>query len=155
MPLRLHRLFRKALALPIPELWLLARVAVLLLLLRLALHALPFRVVLRAMDALSTPGERPARGSDYQRRVVWAVTAAGRQLLGNKPCLPQALGTRLLLRRRGLGAQLRIGVARGPGGRLEAHAWVENGERIIIGGSDSPRFFTPLPTFDHVPQQTA
>jgi hypothetical protein len=40
---------------------------------------------------------------------------------------------------------LRIGVAKGEAGKLEAHAWVESQGRIVIGGLRDLPYFTPLP----------
>ena len=37
-----------------------------------------------------------------------------------------------------------LGVTKGKGGQLEAHAWVESEGQIVIGGSDSPSRFAPL-----------
>jgi Transglutaminase-like superfamily len=57
-------------------------------------------------------------------------------------CLAQALVTVTLLEREGLPASLRIGVARSVRGKFEAHAWVESGGRVVIGGTraDLSRF---------------
>jgi hypothetical protein len=53
-----------------------------------------------------------------------------------------------LLARRGYLADLRIGVIKADSGQLEAHAWVESEGQVIIGGSDSPFRFTPLPSLE-------
>lgn len=57
------------------------------------------------------------------RAVRW-IGVASRYCPGGASCLVRSLALLGLLRRRGLGAQLRVGVgATAP--RLEAHAWVE------------------------------
>ena len=57
------------------------------------------------------------------RRVLGAVRSATRYYHRRRlDCLPRALATYLLLRRRGVSATLHIGVKRYPFG---AHAWVE------------------------------
>lgn len=53
--------------------------------------------------------------------------------LGN--CLVQALTGRILLQRRGIPSDLRIGVAKKNGERLDAHAWLECGGAVVLGGS--------------------
>lgn len=53
-------------------------------------------------------------------------------------CLRQALVLWFLLARRGVPARLRIGATRGDDG-LRAHAWVELGERVLIGGDQGVR----------------
>jgi hypothetical protein len=50
-------------------------------------------------------------------------------------CLVQALVVISLLEQAGLPGSLRIGVVR-TGNKLEAHAWVECQNKIVIGGND-------------------
>jgi len=78
-------------------------------------------------------------------RIVWAAGAAGRLLLGARPCLPLAMATQWLLRRRGIATDLRIGVMRDQSRHLEAHAWVELNGRILIGQMPSLESFERLP----------
>jgi hypothetical protein len=75
-----------------------------------------------------------------------AVTRASR-LVPGATCLPQALTVVWLLRARGHRASMRIGVKRGETGKLIAHAWVECGGRIIIGGP-SVQGYRVLPSLD-------
>src|SRR5262245_18434962 len=51
----------------------------------------------------------------------------------NALCLPRALATHAMLRRRGIASRLCLGVARKESG-LAAHAWVEVGKRKIDAG---------------------
>ena len=77
-------------------------------------------------------GRRPVSAADAApleverhtvRRVLAAVRTATRYYHRRRlDCLPRALATYLLLRRRGVSATLHIGVKRYPFG---AHAWVE------------------------------
>jgi hypothetical protein len=83
--------------------------------------------------------------SEEVDRIVWAVSTAGRIVLGAKPCLPLAMATQWLLGRRGVLTDLRIGVMRGDSGQLEAHAWVEQDGRILIGETPSLERFERLP----------
>lgn len=116
--------------------------------LRVALALVPFRLV---RDRLARPARPPGRlpSEAYRRRVVWAVEQAGRLVVNHRPCLPQALAVQWLLGRHGESTSLRIGVRRGVGGALEAHAWLERGSEILIGGSLSRqqyrRFESPTP----------
>lgn len=75
--------------------------------------------------------------------IAWAVRASSRWI-PDASCLVQALAARLLLSRHGHRSTLRIGVARGEGERLEAHAWVEVDGVAVIGGEGSDRY-TVLP----------
>jgi hypothetical protein len=112
---------------------------------RLGLAVLPFGW-LRTLVARA----RPTRASHPSSpdRIAWAVAAAGRRIPGGTNCLVQAVAARVLLGRHGYSSRLRVGVARAPGGRLEAHAWVESDGRVLLGG---PRVesYTPLPALEH------
>ena len=111
---------------------------------RLALLALPFSWVLRFVDRL---GARSAgRDSLTVDDLAWSVAAASRRIRGAS-CLTQALALRTLLGRNGHASQLHIGVARGEGARLSAHAWVESGGRVVIGGEGRSEF-VPLPPWE-------
>lgn len=114
---------------------------------RVGLWILPYRTVQRLMDtplaARPTGPPDPREERAYQRRVVGSVEAIGRRLLGDKPCLVQALVARRFMRQGGYDTQLRIGVAK-DGRELLAHAWLEREGRIIIGGTSSRFRYKPL-----------
>ncbi|MBZ5608973.1 MAG: lasso peptide biosynthesis B2 protein [Acidobacteriia bacterium] len=84
-------------------------------------------------------------GAEEVERIVWAVRTAGRMVLGARPCLPLAMATQWLLWRRGILTDLRIGVMRDEAGHLDAHAWVEQDGRILIGESPALERFERLP----------
>ena len=142
------RRIRNLLHLPLGDKLLLVRMALLLLLIRLALSGLSFqttrRVLARAADVGSSVQTR--NGSDRERkRIIWAATQMSRYVARERPCLPQALAVQFSLRRRGYPTVLRIGVAKGTDEQLQAHAWLECEGDVLIGGSLSPQFFTALP----------
>ena len=134
----LHKFAR----LPAADRRLLVEAALLLGALRVGLWLLPFRLVRRMADRVSA-GVAGDIGQLSVERIAWAVTAASRYLPG-ATCLPQALAAQALLGRHGYPAVLRIGVARGAAGRLEAHAWIESRGRIVIGGEADLARYTPL-----------
>lgn len=118
---RLRRLFRLAPG----ERALLARAWALTVLVELALRVLPFRRVL-ALCQRPSPRARPGRAPAASiERLVWLVEVAGRYTPGPATCLREALVLSRLLSRRGIATTFRIGVARDPGTRLAAHAWLE------------------------------
>jgi hypothetical protein len=92
---------------------------------------------------LAVPTREPAADPTPIERTAWAVRAASR-CVPRASCLTQALAAKVLLGRRGHPAELRIGVARGGGGRLEAHAWLEQAGRVVIGGSADLERYTRL-----------
>ena len=107
---------------------------------RLTLSFLPFRVVRQIPTRLQTPWLRYIAGNP--ERLIWAVTATARHVPG-ATCLTQALTAQMLYGSQGISAITRFGVLRGESGRLEAHAWLEAGGKIVLGASE-PGKFTPL-----------
>jgi hypothetical protein len=108
---------------------------------RIGLWSVPF-VRLRQMLASRA---RPAQYRDAQTpasnvagRVALAISAVARNLPGSTTCLAKALATQTMLRRRGIVSELRIGVRNGSDERrlLDAHAWVECGELVVMGALD-------------------
>ena len=75
-------------------------------------------------------------------RIASLVSAAA-GIVPQATCLTRALAAETLLRRYGHEASLRIGVAKGASAGLRAHAWVECGGRVVIGG-DELEGLTPL-----------
>jgi hypothetical protein len=147
------RRLRKLLALPSTERRLLVKAVLLLAGIRLGLRLLPFRMVVGLLDSatrvsIAVP-EAPYFPPD---RIGWAVSVAGPYVLGVRPCLAQALTVQLLLKRRGHPARLRLGVARGGPGHIQAHAWVESNGKVVIGGSTSElERYAPLLALDARP----
>ncbi len=71
--------------------------------------------------------------------VLWAVESIGAKPWMNALCLPRALATHAMLRRRGIASQLCLGVARQEQA-LIAHAWVEVGENNFVSDPETSRF---------------
>jgi hypothetical protein len=80
--------------------------------------------------------------------IVWAVDIASHYMPGGVKCLARALTTQVLMSRYGYSPELRIGVAKGERGQLEAHAWVENQGQVVIGYLGNLSRFTPMPSFE-------
>jgi hypothetical protein len=112
------------------------------LLARAALGALPFRAVHSLTSKLKHAvlrhdALRASHPSDA-RVVALAVERAGRQIPGAR-CLARALAGSVLLARHGHSTDLRIGVRR-PDGEFQAHAWLEHGGEVVVGGPESSGF---------------
>ena len=100
------------------------------------LWLLPFRLLRTMLSKFSNGTVAGASAEQISvERVAWAVTAASRYV-PVATCLTQALVTKMLLGRFGYPAIVRIGVARSESGELQAHAWVESGGSVVIGGSE-------------------
>ena len=134
------RRLRRFLALASSDRRLLFRAALWLGLVRAGLWVLPFQDLLdRLMSPV--PGRESSPAAPVAAdRIGWAVLTASRYVPGARACLPRALATTILLRRAGLPAQLRLGLARGEDGRAEAHAWVESEGRVIMGADELERY---------------
>jgi transglutaminase-like putative cysteine protease len=74
--------------------------------------------------------------------VARAVAAVGSQPIVRATCLEQGIALVLLLSIARIPARLVVGVSRD--GVLRAHAWVESGGVIVLGGAPAPEF-APLP----------
>ena len=111
---------------------------------RAGLRFLPLPAWERMADRLSSARSAEGSASATAQDVAWAVRSASRVVPG-ATCLTQALAAKLVLSRRGYASRLRIGVARGPGHQLRAHAWLEANGLVVVGGSRIEEF-TPLAT---------
>ncbi|NGM11569.1 lasso peptide biosynthesis B2 protein [Verrucosispora sp. WMMA2044] len=76
------------------------------------------------------------------RRVARVVDRVGNLLPWHPVCLPRAMTTRAMLRRRAIPCELHLGVT--STAPLAAHAWVTVGGRVVQGGS--VEHVTPLAT---------
>lgn len=135
----MHKLIR----LTFSEFLLLIRAFTLVMLVRVMLVLVPYKKVIEIMRRFSS-GRVMSDDSTDPGKLAWAVRAAGRRLLGGKPCLTEALVLDVLLRRRGISSEIRLGVTKGQNGALLAHAWVESNGRVVIGRKSSEFIYTRL-----------
>lgn len=112
---------------------------------RLTLWLRPFSATWRD---LTGPTPRPMSVADADpvdpALVTLAVRRASR-VIPASTCLPQALATYSMLTRRGILAEVRIGVAKDGRRGFEAHAWVELDGAVLIGQLRDLHRFEPLP----------
>lgn len=121
------------LRLPVQEQVLLAEAACLVAVFRITLWFVPFsrtRSFVRRIAADASSGRR-----NDMDRIAWAVETAGRGIPASS-CLANALAAHVLLSRSGHGSEIKVGVARDEDGRFVAHAWVESGGRVLVGGAE-------------------
>jgi hypothetical protein len=76
-------------------------------------------------------------------RIAWLVEIAARCCRPRPTCLAKALVLFSLLKRRGLPAELVIGVSKAQG-PLEGHAWVELGGAAVVAGDPGPASYAVL-----------
>ena len=134
---------RKLLALSNRERWLMVKAAALLATVRLMLSLLPFPRARRFFEWASEPSGRPIADGFPVARLAWAVEVTSAHVPGGRHCLTKAFAAQILLSRRGHPAIVRYGVLKNPNREFMAHAWLESGGTVIIGGFD-PKRFAPL-----------
>ncbi|KAB8320249.1 lasso peptide biosynthesis B2 protein [Tolypothrix campylonemoides VB511288] len=126
---------------------------ILLAAIRLGLWLLPFRNLLKFLQKIRKPNFLLAAEDKSQisaSKIVWAVNAASPYMPGGVKCLARALTTQVLMSYHGHTPELRIGVAKKEGGKLEAHAWIEYQGRVAIGNLPDLSRFIPLPSLQGV-----
>lgn len=104
------------------------------------------RIRLAARGANSLIGDQAAPGGrDHDPmvdRVAFAIPRVAARVPWKATCLVQAIAARHWLARKGVPAAIRLGVRKPPGKAIDAHAWLEAGERCVVGGEakDYARF---------------
>ncbi|AFY46591.1 hypothetical protein Nos7524_0685 [Nostoc sp. PCC 7524] len=109
----------------------------------IGLWLLPFGQLQQLLAQLSQPN--PKVSQTTISKITWAVDVSTKFVPGAK-CLPRALTCKVLMTRRGYSAELRIGVAKDEAGKLQAHAWIENQGKVVIGYLTNLSSYTPLPS---------
>lgn len=119
---------------------------------RLGLWLLPFRTLLRVLGKVSQPISPPGQAINPASvgKIVWAVNVVSRYMPGGVKCLARALTTQVLMSQHGHIPELRIGVAKGEEGNLEAHAWIEHQGQVVIGNLRDLSRFIPLPSLQGI-----
>jgi len=73
-------------------------------------------------------------------QVGWAVDIMSRRTPWESACLAQAMAGKFMLRRRGLSSLLYLGTKKDEFGEFIAHAWLQNGNKILLGGGGAETF---------------
>ena len=113
--------------------WLLSGVTLLQLVVAVAVRLAPLRLVRAMAMRIGRALFAPIRRDDDC--VVWAIGATGRRIGRISTCLVQAIVAEAILSSADRPLRLAIGVKRTSEGLLDAHAWVENGDRVLIGAT--------------------
>jgi hypothetical protein len=130
--------WKKFIQLTMPEKLLVCQVAILMVFFRIGLVWLNFQTltnytnwILRVM-----PGPDQKKKGRNSEQMAWAVNRVGEWLFSDEGCLVQALTAHFLFRRFRIPAELYIGVSKGTGTSLKAHAWLESEGQVVVGGSE-------------------
>lgn len=120
----------------------------LLVAIRLGLALLPLEKLLHTLTrvAKAFPARGPTKRNSVDRKIR-AIEKIGKYVLGDGPCLSQALAVQFIMDRHGQPSELCIGVAKDEYGKLIAHAWIESDGRVLIGESGTTlEDYTRLPS---------
>ena len=108
---------------------------------RLAVALVPFRTLVSVVSRPPGRSEVSSQERNRARREVSsAVARANLRLPGRTTCLHRAMTAQSMLRRRGVGATLYHGAATLPGQGLTAHAWVNDGDKGVVGFEEASRY---------------
>ncbi len=107
----------------------------------LVIRRLPYRYWRHWLD-VREKGREPQRPHRVQS-LVTAVERAARHHRAPMNCLRRSLALQRLLRRRGIGSRLHLGVRQGAAG-LEAHAWVSSRGRVLNDTPDAGQRYAEL-----------
>jgi hypothetical protein len=142
---KLMKKFRKFFSLNRSDRHLLISTFILLGLVRLGLWLLPFKTLRQLLSAISRESVKFQKvdRTDLDK-IVGAVNLSSCYMPVRVKCLARALTTQVIMSRYGYSSQLQIGVAKGKQGHLEAHAWVEHQEQVVIGHLKDLSRFIPL-----------
>ena len=137
---------RRSLALSSRRRRLLLESLVLLCACRLVLALGSVRTTRRVIDPLvSALGRLHSDSTATPADLTWAVETGDTLLPGTGTCLHAAIVGDALLETYGYDATLRIGVAKDDDGALEAHAWLERDDQVVVGDLSGLSRFQPLP----------
>ena len=75
----------------------------------------------------------------YTEKVIWTVEKTGTYFL-KKKCLATALAVHILLNKKRIYSDIHIGIV-GKSDEFIAHAWLQAGDRILVGGDKSIPFY--------------
>lgn len=112
---------------------------------RLIVLFLPFRWTFTWLQReLRGPSVPVDQSEGTESKLSKMVGAVARRIPG-ATCLTQAISIKMLLNRRHIRSQVRIGIRKDAKGSVEAHAWIENAHRkVIIGGEKPLTGYTPF-----------
>ncbi|MBW4652682.1 MAG: lasso peptide biosynthesis B2 protein [Kaiparowitsia implicata GSE-PSE-MK54-09C] len=139
------RRLRKFLHLSSSDRTLLIEALIVILVLKLGLWLLPFRVLHTYSLKLSQVLMQP-HGLEGHRiqSIVQSIEIVTWHIPGKAKCLARAMAVQFMLRRRNHQTSLHIGVTKRTDSVLEAHAWLEYDGVIVIGGVPDFNRFKPL-----------
>ena len=129
--MRLGHSVKRAISLGLPGNLRLAEAAITL---AAAAAAIKFRSFRNAVNFGSVPLRRKTRPSiSAIDELSWSVRVIAKQVPFRALCFEQGLALQRMLRRRGVDAKLHYGIGKNEANLIEAHVWINVGDRVVIG----------------------
>lgn len=139
---RLHRAYNRLSTTSWRQRFSLGEALVWLALARLALLVVPFRWTARRLgETMAESASDEPVDTEALEGIAWSIRTASASAPWQTKCLAQAIAAKAALRVRGVPSTLYLGVSRpGKAARLNAHAWLRCGDRILTGERSSGEF---------------
>lgn len=102
---------------------------------------------------VSPSSDQRARDDRLCEEMAFAIAGMARRVPWRSDCLVQAVAGQNWLMSKRVASEIVVGTARGPGSRLDAHAWLARGGKVLLGG-DIERFETLLAAGSPLPDQS-
>jgi hypothetical protein len=106
----------------------------LLVVARLMVFWIPFRWTALVLQKQQVVKYRGLESSNVVKQIIWGLQVAIRHIPWNAKCLEQAIAGNIMLARRGILSTLYLGLAKDKKDNLSAHAWLQSGSKIVVGG---------------------
>jgi hypothetical protein len=107
---------------------------------RVMLWTLPLKRLNSIAESMGRARVSPDRAGSRET-IVRAVERASNAIPAANNCLVRAIAAQIMLARRGIDAELKIGVAH-PSDGFKAHAWLECAGEVVIGDFAPGEYFT-------------
>lgn len=106
--------------------------------------AIPFRHYARYLG--STSGKVAISNTPVDAQLIadvkWAISVSRKYLPWKLVCLPQAVASKFMLRRRRVTSTLYLGITMKENSQLNAHAWLKVGDVTVTGEKGKDQFST-------------
>lgn len=102
------------------------------------------------VKSAETPPTAPVDAVPRIRQITRAIRIVSRYTPWKSTCMVRAVAGLKMLKRRGIGSTLYLGVSKDRAGRMIAHAWLRSGEHYV-SGDDAMQGFVVVEKFASQP----
>lgn len=140
----LYRFFK----LPVSEKIVTSRIFFLLVFFKLLILLFPFKRIggYLGVQGKTSPEETGSETDEFVVQMVRYIRTISRRLPWKSTCLIQAATGKVMLNQRKIECTVYFGVKKNIHNKMEAHAWLRVGNKIVLGG-ETATHFVPVATF--------